>query len=303
MPLHGLLPKPLAANEVTVGQLLLHPLHPERDGFFSTQASDTIDDLNDYHIQLRYKDVFSVDSEGRFMVSYGAKFELGRIFRQPNLLTVVAEQMIQRTTQNAVKAFEAVTADQEARDWIYDVLKKEGREGNEDLYIVVGITEFKNAVFKRARLQDSGASARLSETSIESGAKVPRAVRRDSKLGLEAEKKVSAVFGMDVRKVKARITRPEEPHALSDLGYIWSYYDVSGKGKADEQLMVGLGTALKGNELRLMLDLTEEDVASNLDAISQLSLDAMSAAASPMLRPSSPALRGRSPSPHPLMRA
>ena len=58
----------------------------------------------------------------------------------------------------------------------------------------------------------------------------------------------------------------------------------------------------KANELRLMLDLSEEDVQSNLDAISQLSLSALSAASSPLLRPGSPALRGRSPSPHPAVR-
>jgi len=58
---------------------------------------------------------------------------------------------------------------------------------------------------------------------------------------------------------------------------------------------------LKADELRLMLNLTDEDVQGNLDAISQLSLDAVSAAASPMLHPSSPALRGRSPSPNPAM--
>ena len=104
MVLHGLLPKPLPADEVTVGQLLVHPLHPERDGYYSQQAHAEIDDLNDYHIQLRYKDLFSVDQEGRFMTNYGAKFDLGRIYRQPNLLTVTAEQMVQRTSQHPSRA-------------------------------------------------------------------------------------------------------------------------------------------------------------------------------------------------------
>lgn len=105
---------------------------------------------------------------------------------------------------------------------------------------------------------------------------------------------------MDIRRVVARITTPAEPHSLEDLNYRWNYYDVPGSTNR-EQLMVGLGEQLKANELRLMLDLSEEDVQGNLDAISQLSLDALSAAASPMLRPSSPALRGRSPSPNPAM--
>src|SRR5690348_15110174 len=52
MVLHGLLPRPVPADEVSVGQLLVHPLHPERDGFYSEQAHEEIDDLNDYHIQL-----------------------------------------------------------------------------------------------------------------------------------------------------------------------------------------------------------------------------------------------------------
>jgi hypothetical protein len=296
MVINSLLPKPLPSDEVTVGQLLTHPLHPERDGFYSQTAHAEIDDLNDYHIQLRYKDLFSIDSEGRFMTNYGAKFDLGRVYRQPNLLTVHAEQMIQRTSQHPTKAFRAVLADEEAREWIRGIVGQQ-----KDLYIVMGITELKNAVFKRARLQDAGASNRLSETPIEKGARVPRQLRRDSTLGLGTEAHLSGVFGMDVRKVVARITKPEIPHELSDIGYRWYYYDVPGS-TTKEQLMVGLGEPLKANELRLMLDLSEEDVQSNLDAISQLSLSALSAASSPLLRPGSPALRGRSPSPHPGVR-
>lgn len=297
MVLHGLLPKPLPSDEVTVGQLLTHPLHPERDGFYSQTAHEVVDDLNDYHIQIRYKDLFSVDSEGRFMTNYGAKFDLGRIYRQPNLLTVTAEQMIQRTSQNPRRAFEAVCGDPEAREWIQEKVKGDG-----PLYMVVGLTELKNATFKRAKLRDAGASSRLSELPIEKGAKVPRAVRRDSTLGLGTEAQLSGVFGMDVRRIKAKISKPEEPHSLEDIGLNWAYFDIPG-AENKEQLMIGLGDPLKANELRLMLDLSEEDVKTNLDAISQLSLDALSAAASPMLRPSSPALRGRSPSPHPQLRA
>lgn len=117
--------------------------------------------------------------------------------------------------------------------------------------------------------------------------------------GIGTEPTISGVFGVDVRRVRAKVTTPAEPHSLDDIGYRWAYYDLPGGNK--EQLMVGLGESLKANELRLMLDLTEDDVQSNLDAISQLSLDAMSQAASPMLAPSSPAMRGRSPSPHPAM--
>ncbi|KAF2196423.1 hypothetical protein GQ43DRAFT_452361 [Delitschia confertaspora ATCC 74209] len=292
MVLHGLLPKPLSADEVTVGQLLVHPLHPEQDGFYSTTAHEEIDALNDYHIQLRYRDLFSVDTQGRFMANYGAKFDLGRIYRQPNLITVNAEQMIQRVSQSPQRAFEAVCGDPEAREWIYQLAQEE-----KEFYIVVGVTELKNAVFRRARLQDAGASNRLAETPLEKGAKVPRAVRSNPRLG-QSENYVSGVFGMDVRRVSTRITRPEEPHDLRDIGFLWSYFDVPGKPR--EQLMVGLGEPLKANDLRLMWDLSEEDVQTNLDAISRLSSDMLSAAASPLLRPSSPALRGRSPSPHPL---
>jgi hypothetical protein len=297
MVLHGLLPKPLPSNDVVVGQLLIHPLHPERDGFHSEQAHDEIDALNDYHIQLRYKDVFSVDSEGRFMTNYGAKFDLGRVFRQPNLLTVTAEQMIQRNSQSPVRAFQAVCNDPEAQQWIHGLARE-----RKDFYMVVGITELHHATFKRAKLQDAGASKRLNETPIEKGAKVPRSIaRRNSTLGGigSGDPHISGVFGMDIRRCTTRISTPAEPHNLSDIGYHWVYYDVP-KSTTKEQLIVGLGEPLKANELRLMLDLSEEDVQTNLDAISQLSLDALSVAASPLLRPSSPALRGRSPSPNPM---
>jgi|TARA_R110002003_G_scaffold534_8_gene20270 hypothetical protein len=295
---HGLLPKPLPADLLTVGQLVTHPLHPERDCFYSQAAHEEVDDLNDYHIQLRYKDVFSVDSEGRFITNYGAKFDLGRIFRQPNLLSVKAEQMIQRTSQQPTQAFEAVCSDPEARAWIYEQVK-----AGKPLYIILGITELKNAAFKRAKLLDAGASNRLNETPLERDAKVPKSLRGRTGAhlgGIGSEPTISGIFGMDVRHIKAKITTPAEPHSLDDIGYRWYYHDIPGSANK-EQLMVGLGEQLKANELRLMLDLSEEDVQGNLDAISQLSLDAMSAAASPMLRPSSPALRGRSPSPHPAM--
>lgn len=300
MVLHGLLPKPLPADMLMVGQLLTHPLHPERECFYSNAAHEEVDDLNDYHIQLRYKDLYSLDQEGRFLTNYGAKFELGRVYRQPNLLTVKAEQMIQRTSQDTTAAFQAVCTDPEARTWIYNTVK-----AGKPLYIVLGITELKNAVFKRAKLQDSGASNRLAEQPIEKGAKVPKSLQTasssDSSLGgIGSEPHISGVFGMDVRRVTAKITTPAEPHSLSDLKYRWFYYDVAGS-EDKEQLMIGLGDQLKANELRMMLDLSDDDVQGNLEAISKLSLDAMSAAASPMLRPSSPALRGRSPSPNPAM--
>jgi len=296
---HGLLPKPLPADQITVGQLLTHPLHPSRDGFYSQAAHAELDDLNDYHIQFRYKDVFSVDSEGRFITNYGAKFDLGRVFRQPNLLTVKAEQMIQRTSQRPGHAFRAVCNDPEARSWIAEQVGK-----GTPLYIVLGITELKNAAFKRAKLSDSGASSRLSESSIPQDAKVPRQLRGRPDAanlgGIGSEPSISGIFGMDVRHIKAKLTTPAEPHALEDIGYRWYYYDVPGATNK-EQLMVGLGAQIKADELRLMLDLSEEDVQGNLSAISQLSLDALSAAASPLLHPSSPALRGRSPSPYPGM--
>lgn len=232
------------------------------------------------------------------MTNYGAKFDLGRIYRQPNLLTVKAEQMIQRTSQNPSQAFEAVCNDPEARAWIYEQVK-----AGQPLYIIMGLTELKNATFKRAKLQDAGASKRLHETPIERDAKVPNSLRGRSEAslgGLGVEPSISGVFGVDVRHVAARVTTPAEPHSLDDIGYRWYYYNVPGS-ENKEQLMVGLGSPLKANDLRLMLDLTEEDVQGNLDAISNLSLDALSAAASPMLRPSEPAFRGRSPSPNPAM--
>ncbi|KAF1935853.1 hypothetical protein EJ02DRAFT_111906 [Clathrospora elynae] len=297
MVLNALLPKPLPADALVVGQLLTDPLHPERDSFYPDKAHAEVDDLNDFHIQFRYKDLFSVDAEGRFMTNYGARFDLGRMYRQPNLLTVQAEQMIQRTSQRPSKAFQAVCNDPEARTWMVEQIK-----AGQPLYIVLGVTELKNATFKRAKLHDAGASNRINETPLEKDAKVPKPLRGRSEStlgGLGIEPSISGVFGMDIRRVTARVTTPEEPHELGDLGYRWYYYDVPGSNK--EQLIVGLGEQLKANDLRLMLDLTEEDVQGNLDAISKLSLDALSATASPMLKPSSPALRGRSPSPHPAM--
>jgi hypothetical protein len=295
---NALLPKPIPASDVVVGQLLTDPLHPAHDSFYPDKAHSEVDELNDFHIQLRYKDLYSLDTEGRFMTNYGAKFDLGRIYRQPNLLTVKAEQMIQCTTQSPSKAFEAVCGDADARTWMAEQI-----QAGKPLYIVLGLTELKNATFKRAKLRDAGASNRINETPLEKDAKVPPSLRGRSEAslgGIGTEPLISGVFGMDVRRIVARLTTPAEPHRLEDIGYRWYYYDVPGSTN-NAQLAVGLGKPLKANELRLMLDLSKEDVQGNLDAISKLSLDAMSATASPMLKPSTPMLRGRSPSPHPTM--
>ncbi len=272
----------LNTDKIIVGQLLTHPLHPERDSF---HAHKKMDGFIDYHILRGYRDVFSVDTEGRFMRNYGAKFDLANIYRQPNLLTVAAERMIQRTIDEPLHAFDVVCKDPLARQWIVG-LAKDAR----DFYIVVGVTELHQATFKRAKLKDAGASRVLQETPLEKGARVPFG-------GPGGGPHFSGIFGLDVRRCVARITTPAEPHHLEDIAYHWVYYDLP-NSTTKEQLMIGLGDPLKANELRLMLDLTKEDVQFNLDAISQLSLDALSAAASPMLRPS-PTLRGRSPSPNP----
>ena len=73
---NALLPKPLPADSLVVGQLVTEPLHPERESFYPDKAHAEVDDLNDFHIQLRYKDLYSVDAEGRFTTNYGARFDL-----------------------------------------------------------------------------------------------------------------------------------------------------------------------------------------------------------------------------------
>lgn len=292
----SLLPKPLPSDQLFLGQFLSQPLHPEIDSFASASTSE-IDELSDFFIHARYKDLFSLDAEGRFAQSYGARFDLGRVWRQRSLLSVTAEQVISRTLESAREAFELVCNDPETREWLFE----RAQNGAQTLYFVVGIKELKNAKFKRAKLGDGGLSGKLLETALENDARVPRSVKSKvaTAANSTAETCLSGVFGLDIRKVKARINHPQEPHALDDLGYMWTYYPVPGDSGSPKQLMIGLGDAVPAEELRYMLNPSEEEVAINLEAISAMSEHALSTTHSPMLRADSPHLRGRSPSPLP----
>src|ERR1051326_469207 len=143
----SLLPKPLASDQLALGQFLTKPLHPEIDSFVSAVSSE-VEELSDCFIYARYKDLFSLDRDGRFAQSYGAKFDLGKIWRQRNLLAVQAEQMISRTLENPIEAFEMICGDPETRNWILNMTKA----GHEQFFFVCGIKELKNARFKRAKL-------------------------------------------------------------------------------------------------------------------------------------------------------
>jgi len=242
-----LLPKPLPADEIAVGQFLANPLDPMHNTFFST-ASPSDEDLSDFHIQMRYRDLFSLDPSGHFAASYGSKCDLGKVWRKQNLLSVQADQMIYRSLKEPGLAFDAICRDPEAREWITELAARK-----RPFYWVAGIKELRNAKFKHAQPSESG----LVEMPIEPTTRVPMVVRRDSTMG-EVEAQNSGVFGMDIRKVQARIGSPEEPHSLEDLDWSWNYFDIPGDG----QLMIGLGEPVSGDELRQMAHWMERDAGS-----------------------------------------
>jgi hypothetical protein len=262
----------------------------------STTSAELESTASDCFIHSRYKDLFSLDSHGRFAQAYGAKFDLGKVWRQRNLCTVNADQMIHRMLDNPTEAFDAICEDQEVQEWI--MKQKQPCQ----IYFVTGIKELKNARFKKAQLGDGGISKRLLETPLAGDARVPRSVKVKDVGGAGSpngkETVLNGVFGLAVSSVKARVNNIEEPHEPGDVGYLWSYKRIEVDG-AVKQLMIGLGPPVPAEVLKDMLDPSEDDVAIDLSALSAMSESALTATHSPMLMAHSPAFRGRSPSPNP----
>ncbi|KAF2817850.1 uncharacterized protein BDZ99DRAFT_531107 [Mytilinidion resinicola] len=149
----ALLPKTVPSGEANVVQLLIHTLHPELDSFVSAKHAAAVDELNGYVIQLPYKDLFGVDTESRIPQNFGAKFDLST-WAKP-----IASQLVERArgadnpahhTAPFPRHRDHVRGGAQIR-WCGPELAKD-----EVCYIVLGITELKNAAFEREMPQGMG---------------------------------------------------------------------------------------------------------------------------------------------------
>ncbi|KAH7135431.1 hypothetical protein B0J11DRAFT_159338 [Dendryphion nanum] len=183
----AILPAPLAAEKLPVGQLVTK----------STKLNPTTLEDKDYDDGgcRWYKDVILLStSTGLFTESLGgAHLVQKKLEADSSVGTIEAEQMRVRLLKDADSALKKVLTSEEAKNWI-----KEHAQ-NEDVGFVTATREVINASYKRARLVDIGAGN--FEVIREVGGETKEGKRRDSGLDVPLTGSKTDVVGVVVRKV------------------------------------------------------------------------------------------------------
>lgn len=234
-----LLPAPVAATSFSLGQLLSDPLEPSCTSFPSVSQPD----LNEPHTYARFNDVVSHDDEGRFISSLS-----GRSFDPyTSLVLVQADQMEYTSLRQPTRSFNLLRKDPAVQSYLRTLALR-----NEPLYYVVGVQKLKNPTFKHATVREGS----IAEVRPDNKIRLPMHTRRDSSMDLQ-EGNTEAVLGLELRKVRCHVGSPEEPHALEDIGYSWTYHTLD--SDPDLQLSIGLGKMLEAAELRSLTGIVSDE--------------------------------------------
>ncbi|KAF2728613.1 hypothetical protein EJ04DRAFT_516484 [Polyplosphaeria fusca] len=234
-----LLPTPLSVKSISLGQVLNDPLDPSA----SFHAPSTATTHNEPSLQSSFSDVFSHDEEGRFTSSYLDRSPS----RSKSIVLVSADHLAYTSLAQPSSTFDALRQLSSFQSFLR---KRPSR--SQSYYFVTGLQTLRNPTFKRAVMNEG--SIAEAPAPADDKFRLPMHVRRDSAMEL-ADSDNDVVFGMDVLKVKCMVGRRDEPHAVDDVDYTWSY-DMIGE---DVQLSVGLGKSLQAKELKAMAGIAEEE--------------------------------------------
>lgn len=163
---------------------------------------------------------------------------------------VQAEQMSYTSLQRPSATFDELRRKTASQSF----LRKAARH-NQPLYFVTGIQKLKNPTFRKTVVKEG--SIAEAPAAPDTKLRLPIHARRDSALDLEEQTSNDAVFGVELRKVRCRLGAPEEPHALEDIGYSWSYHKLDGRD--DLQLAIGYGDVLRAPELRALAGIVSDE--------------------------------------------
>ena len=234
-----ILPTPLPSSSFALGQLLSDPLNLESTAFNPTIKLA----CNKPTTQSRYEDIISHDEQGHFISSLGkaaSSFD--------NTVVLNADEMSLASLTNPSAAFEALRRDTETQSFF-----RKSALQRQPLYFVTSIQKLKNASYRRTPARE-GSTAEATGQQI----RLPMHVRRDSaELEPEEEEDVKeSVFAVGLMKVACRAGAKDEPHALEDIDYAWTYHTLD---EPDVQLSVGLGKALQPKELRALASIVIDE--------------------------------------------
>ena len=224
------LPQPLPASSVVLGQLLSNPLDLR-----STSMKPTVKLVcSKLNTQPCYEDVIFQDEEGRFFSSLDkTNTSLGRS------VVLTADEVSLTALADPAGAFEALRHDTRTQAFL-----RKSALRRQPLYFVTGIQKLLNASY---RILPGKEVFKSKTTGCQS--KSPLHLRRDSaELEPEGDTK-STIFAVELMKVICRVGAKAEPHTLKDIGYVWTYHTLD---NSDLQLSIGLGKVLQPKELRAL---------------------------------------------------
>lgn len=180
-----ILPQPLAAEQIPVGQLVAGS-----SKFNPTTLEDR--DYDDVGSRF-YKDVILIDSKtNRFTASLGGTFFVQKPKDGNDVGTVEATEMRVRSLKDPSAALAKVLRDEETKKWVMEHAK------NGQVGFVTAVREVTNASYKRAHLVDRGMGNFEVVREISGEGKDGK--RRDSGLEVETGSKKDVV-GVIVRRV------------------------------------------------------------------------------------------------------
>jgi len=187
LPETAILPVPLAAETIPVGQLVSTTNNKHNPGM---SLSDR--DFDDIGTRW-YKDVVLIDENtGRFTQSLGGVMYIPKLPSGTAVGTIEAREMRVRMLKDPATSLLRVLQDDNTRDW----LRSEAKKG--DVGFVTAVREVTNASYKRATAVDRGAGNW--EVVREVGGEDAHGKRRDSGLEVATGSKKDVV-GVVVKKI------------------------------------------------------------------------------------------------------
>ena len=244
------LPAPLLSTSITLGQLITDPVYADSASLRPSQ-SPTHTTSN---VQPKYQDTISHDEYGRFTSTcFISKLAGQAHYSHENLLLLNADKMSHSTIDRPATVFDQLRKDSTTRSFLRNMA-----HDNIPVYFVTGVQTLRNASFKRAVVEHgvlteaTSPSFRLPVRRVDSASYITASAPKDT----ETEEILLAV---QLLKVKCRIGAPSEPHCVSDLDYEWSYHTLQDD---DLQLSIGLGKALRQDELRTLAGMADAERGS-----------------------------------------
>jgi hypothetical protein len=243
MSLPVILPTPLPSGSISLGQLITDPLQSHIASFAPlTKPSNQRTSHSE-----NYRRTIVHDKCGHFISCADAADHASK----DNLLYLTAEQSSHIFLVQSKTTFNTLCKNLTARSFLHN-----SNLQGQSLYYVTGIQTLKNPSFERDQdnvAEGSGSKIRL-----------PSHVRRmDSAIGLDntnvsTENIEESVFAVELLKVKCLVGSASEPHSVDDVDYEWTYHALEADDE-DVQLAIGLGKAVRVEELRRLKGVVDDD--------------------------------------------